>query len=538
MKLLNKVRQQKVLSVTVMLFTLSIGIVIGTLVNSGVNAARGQGAAPDATPLVVPKAAEIGNEFTKLAKKLDASVVYITADYMAKAPTSRGRGRMQPQPDDEDSDGVPDQLRRFFGSPRGGVGPENLPPQALKRVQSGTGFIVDKNGYIITNNHVVANVDHIKVRLHGDTTDYRARLIGTDKETDLAVIKIDPKQPLTPVVIGNSDAVQVGDWSVAIGSPFGLEATVTAGIVSATGRNIEGAEQFQHFIQTDAAINRGNSGGPLLNIRGEVIGINTMIATESGGSQGVGFALPVNMAVRVYNDIIRDGRVTRGSIGVRWDRNPKPEVLKAMGFSGGVLVRDVKKDGPADKAGLQAEDVIIALNGKPVKDGDDLMARVADTPVGNSVMLTVDRDGKAQTFKLTIQDRTQVFADEEQVVGSRRQREDPAKPEVEPGKFGIGVRPASDQEKSATGAKHGVVVTRVESSSFADDIGLAEKDVITSINRKPVSSKEDIVAIQKTLKAGDPVVFRVVRQLGPRNIQTASGSRYDTQYLSGTLPEN
>jgi serine protease Do len=230
--------------------------------------------------------------------------------------------------------------------------------------------------------------------------------------------------------------------------------------------------------------------------------------------------------------------VTRGSIGVRWDRNPKPEVLKAMGFNGGVLVRDVKKDGPADKAGLQAEDVIVALNGKPVKDGDDLMARVADTPVGNSVMVTVDRDGKAQTFKLTIQDRTQVFADEEQVVGSRRQREDPTKPEVEPGKFGIGVRPASDQEKSATGAKQGVVVTRVESSSFADDIGLAEKDVITSINRKPVSSKDDIVAIQKTLKVGDPVVFRVVRQSGPRNIQTASGVRYDTQYLSGTLPEN
>ena len=170
MKLLNKVRQQKVLSVTVMLFTLSIGIVIGTLVNSGVNAARGQSAAPDATPLVVPKAAEIGNEFTKLAKKLDASVVYITADYMAKPSASRGRGRVQPQPDDEDGDGVPDQLRRFFGSPRG-IGPENLPPQALKRVQSGTGFIVDKNGYIITNNHVVANVDHIKVRLHGDTTD-------------------------------------------------------------------------------------------------------------------------------------------------------------------------------------------------------------------------------------------------------------------------------------------------------------------------------------------------------------------------------
>ncbi len=405
-------------------------------------------------------------------------------------------------------------------------------------MQSGTGFIVDKNGYIITNNHVVDNVDHIKVRLHGDTTEYRARLIGTDKETDLAVIKIDPKRPLAPVTIGNSEAVQVGDWAVAIGSPFGLEATVTAGIVSATGRNIDGAEQFQHFIQTDAAINRGNSGGPLLNIRGEVIGINTMIATESGGSQGVGFALPVNMAVRVYNDIIRDGRVTRGSIGVRWDRNPKPEVLKAMGFNGGVLIRDVKAGGPADKAGIQPEDVIIALNGKPVKDGDDLMALVADMPVGTTTTVTVDRDGKSHTFKLTIQDRTQVFADEEQVVGSHRQREDPGKPEVAPGKFGIGVRPTSDQERQAVGAKQGVAVTRVETNSFADDIGLADKDVITSINRKPVSSVDDIIAIQKTLKPGDPVVFRVVRSAGARNIQTSGGARYDTQYLSGTLPEN
>ncbi len=240
-----------------------------------------------------------------------------------------------------------DLFRRFFGNRGGNGGGQALPPQAFRREQSGTGFIVDKNGYIITNNHVVSDsngdsVDHIHVKLHGDTTEYRAKVIGSDRESDIAVIKIEPKRTLTPVMIGNSDGVQVGDWAVAIGSPFGLEATVTAGIISATGRDIPGSQQFQRFIQTDAAINPGNSGGPLLNIRGEVIGVNTMIATQNGGSQGVGFALPINMVVRVYNDIIRDGRVTRGSIGVRWSKDKADTLIKALGFDHGVIVGEVK----------------------------------------------------------------------------------------------------------------------------------------------------------------------------------------------------
>src|SRR5713101_4789102 len=195
MRLLDKMRQQKLLSTTLLLFTLSIGIVIGTLVNTGANAARGQNAAPDATPLVVPKAVEIGNEFTKLAKKLDPSVVNITADYMPKVTTGKNR-RAQPQdPDDGDDDGS-DLFRRFFGQ----QGPQAPPVQ--RREQSGTGFIVDKAGYVVTNNHVVDGVDHIKVKLHGDSAEYRARLIGVDRESDLAVIKIDPKRTLTPVTIG------------------------------------------------------------------------------------------------------------------------------------------------------------------------------------------------------------------------------------------------------------------------------------------------------------------------------------------------
>src|SRR5690349_13716786 len=387
-------RQQKLLSLTLLLVTLSIGIVIGTLINTGVHAAKTQAPAPDASPLVVPNAVQLGNEFTKLAKKLEPSVVYITADYTPRVATENPHKQSNPKQDPgEGNDDGMDLFKRFF---RNGPGAGDLPPRAFRQEQSGAGFIVDKNGYIVTNHHVVSKVDHIKVRLHtSDATDYRAKVIGIDPETDLAIIKIDPKSQLIPVTIGNSDAVQVGDWAVAIGSPFGLEASVTAGIVSAMGRDIGGALQLQRFIQTDAAINPGNSGGPLLNIRGEVIGVNTMIATQSGGYQGIGFALPINMVARVYNDIIRTGKVTRGSIGVEWYKpDNKPELFKALGTNQGVLVSRIQKGGPAEKAGLKVEDIIIAMNGKPVKDGEDLVSRVADTPIGTPATVTVDRDGK------------------------------------------------------------------------------------------------------------------------------------------------
>ena len=237
------------------------------------------------------------------------------------------------------------------------------------------------------------------------------------------MIKIDSKVSLTPVTIGNSDSVQVGDWAVAIGSPFGLEASVTAGIVSALSRDI-GNLQLQRFIQTDAAINPGNSGGPLLNIRGEVIGVNTMIATQSGGYQGIGFALPMNMVARVYNDIIKTGRVTRGSIGVTWNKGNKPDLMRALGANQGVMIDGVKKGGPADKAGMKDEDIIVAMDGKPVKDGDDLVGRVAETPVGTPVNLTVDRGGKHMEFKVTIEDRAEVFKNDPRLAGSQVLPED------------------------------------------------------------------------------------------------------------------
>jgi serine protease Do len=544
MRWFKVMRQQKLLSLSLLLVTLSIGIVIGTLINTGVHAARGQVAAPDASPLVVPSAVQLGNEFSKLAKRLEPSVVYITADYTPKVtenPHSRGQQEEEEQAPGESNgndDGL-DLFKRFFrNGPSGGEPPQ----RAFKQEQSGTGFVVDKNGYIITNHHVIAKVDHIKVKLHGDdNTEYRARVVGIDPETDLAVIKIDPKSPLVPVSIGNSDAVQVGDWAVAIGSPFGLEASVTAGIVSALGRDIGGTSQLQRFIQTDAAINPGNSGGPLLNIRGEVIGVNTMIATQSGGYQGIGFALPINMVARVYNDIIRTGRVSRGSIGIEWDKgDDKPELFKGLGTSSGVLIRTVHKGGPADKAGLKADDIIIALNGKPVKNGEDLVARVSETPVGSTVGVTVDRDSKHMDFNLTVLDRAEVFKDDPRFAALRDEPEvdiSPAKPEENRQyKFGVKLHALTDSERSTMGldAKGGLLVQSVDADSFAEDIGLAEKDVILSINRQPVESVEDVRKIQGTLKAGDAVAFHVMR---PTSGGRGHAPQWTSTFVSGALPK-
>jgi serine protease Do len=532
MEVIKTMRQQKALSLMLLLFTLVIGIVIGTVVNTGVRAARGQQAAPDATPLTIPSPVLLGNEFTKLAKKLEPSVVYITADYTAKITENRGPGGRQNQSDEEgdSSDDPMAPFRRFF---RGG--PNGSMPQHFKQEQSGTGFIVDKNGYIVTNNHVVSKVDHIKVKLHGGDEDYRARIVGVDKETDLAVLKIDARQQLVPVTIGNSDAIQVGDWSVAIGSPFGLEASVTAGIVSALGRDIGGL-QLQRFIQTDAAINPGNSGGPLLNIRGEVIGVNTMIATQSGANQGIGFALPINMVVRVYNDIIKTGRVTRGSIGIRFSR-AKPELMKALGTNHGVLVEEVHKGGPSDKAGLKQDDVIIALNGTQVKDGDDLVGRVADTPIGTPVRITVDRNGKKVDLKVTIEDRAEVFKNDPTFADVRPSPDDEPSRSEATAKFGIKIKPLSDTERDAMSLteKRGVVVVSVDQGSFAEDVGILERDVILSVNRQSVASPDEVRKIQATLKPGDAVAFRIMRT---GNVPDIPGHKraWTSFVLSGTLP--
>jgi serine protease Do len=536
MNLFDKMRQQKLMSTTLMIFTLSVGILIGTLINTQVHAAKGSAVAPDATPLVVPKAVDMGNEFTKLAKKLEPSVVNITVEVTPPKPAEgaqsgqQRRPRRQAQPAPGEGNG-PDPFQDFFGN---GL-QELIPQEQAPHEQTGTGFIVDKNGYIVTNNHVVENGTKIIVKVLGDSYEYRGKVIGTDQETDLAVVKIDASRPLEPVMIGNSDGVQVGDWAVAIGSPFNLEETVTLGIVSATGRGLDPQKAFQKFIQTDAAINPGNSGGPLVNIRGEVIGVNTMIATSKGGSEGVGFALPSNMVVRVYNDLIRDGRVTRGSIGIYFPTEIKPEALKGLGVEHGIIVQSVIAGGPSEKAGLKADDIITGINGQSIKDGDDLMGRVADTPVGNTLILNVDRDGKKVDLKVVTQDRRDLHTGDPETI-SKNEAPEESKPETASGnpvQFGIRLGGADPD-------KHGITVSRVDENSFAEDIGMMERDVITAINRHPVSSADDVRKVQQGLKPGDAVVFRVVRpaQVRPGRARNGAVPAQDenVQYLAGTLP--
>jgi serine protease Do len=349
MSFIAKLKTQKLLSATLLLFTLSIGILIGTLIGTAVRAEKSQIGASDAATLIIPNPVQLSTAFSQLAKQLEPSVVNITATYAPEAgqrPRTRRRGPSPPD-DDEDQDqgqgqgqgGGSDLFHRFFGQDPFGDSPHPF----LHRQATGSGVVVDAHGYILTNFHVVEDASRIQIKFTGDTTEYNARLVGQDPETDLAVIKLESyNRPLVPAKVGNSDGVQVGDWAVAIGSPFGLEATVTAGIISAKGRDIGPDHQLQRFLQTDAAINPGNSGGPLLDIRGQVIGINTAIATDSGGYQGIGFALPINLAATVYNQIVKSGRVTRGSIGIGFDSNQKPETLRVYGSGHGVFVTRVE----------------------------------------------------------------------------------------------------------------------------------------------------------------------------------------------------
>lgn len=525
MSFIKNLRNQKLLSSTLLVFTLSTGIVIGTLVTGSASAQKTEGV-KDAKPLTIPNPTELSTAFTQLAKQLEPSVVYITSTFTPPPEQQSRMQRRRPSPSEEDDEGGMEFFRRFFGQDPFGGFPEGTPFR--RRSASGSGFVVDRAGYILTNFHVVRDANRIQVKFNNDPTEYNAKLIGSDPETDLAIIKVETNKPLTPAKIGNSDGVQVGDWCVAIGSPFGFQASVTAGIVSAKGREISGQEhQLQRFIQTDAAINPGNSGGPLLDIQGRVIGINTAIATESGGYQGIGFALPINMAVNVYNQIIQTGRVSRGSIGIQFQADQNPVLLRALGLDHGVAISEVQAGGPAEKAGLKPEDVIIALDGQPVKDGDDLVNRVSATPVGSEVTVTIMRRGKRQDVKVRIAERSEVFAE---LPAFRRARGSAGGAQSSTSaKFGIDIRPLTQAERDRLELQqNGVMVDNVVPGSFADDIGLLRRDVIVSINGKDVSSVEDVQRIQATLKPGDAVAFRILRGGG-------QGNRWRSLFVAGTL---
>ena len=470
----------------------------------------------------------MSNQFSQIAKQMEPSVVNINTESTIKNPHRRRLQRPGPdqdnpgdQGDNNDQDSpFQDFFDRFFGGPGGDQG--NIRQRSL-----GSGVIVDAKGYILTNRHVVEKADRIRVKLQDENTaspGHDAKVIGTDAETDLAVIKIETDRPLPAAKLGNSDSMEVGDWVLAIGSPFGLQETVTAGIVSAKGRNIVPGRQFQSFLQTDAAINPGNSGGPLVNLNGEVVGINTAILTETSSYAGVGFALPSNTVVQVYNQLIGpEHRVSRGSIGIEFAAQPNPAIAHVYGA--GVTVSNVVAGSPADQAGLKIGDTITAVDGKAVKTGDELVSDIASRKPGSKAKLSFVRNGKQQETTVTIADRSKLFA-------SRLGEEEENQGEEEPkaSKFGITVRSITPDlaDRLNIPAGKGVVVQDVKQGSFAEDVGLNRGDVVLEVNKQPVNSPEDFTKIESGLKSGQDVVFLV----RPRGARAQDG----TIFLAGTLP--
>src|SRR5580698_214977 len=422
---LGRASARRLLFTFIILTTLTAGILIGSVVSHGVKG-KEQVSSADATPLHVPSPQALSNTFSTIAKEVEPAVVNINTESIPKTMSRRGHRAMPQNPDDNgDEDQGEDQgqgqggdnsMQDFFNRFFGGQMPDGMMPQQGPREALGSGFIVDPKGYILTNNHVVDKADRITVKLSTDPEGdpgRPAKVIGVDKSTDIAVIKIESREPLPTIKLGNSDSMQIGDWVLAVGSPFGLQETVTAGIVSSKDRDIgQGtASQFQRFIQTDAAINPGNSGGPLVNMNGEVIGVNTAIYTQSMGYQGVGFAMPSNTVVDVYNQLIGPNhKVTRGWIGIAFQSAMSSATARVYGHGQGVLVSSVDPGGPADKAGLRREDVITTVDGRPVKGGDDLVADISSRHPGASVKIGYVRNGKPETTVLVVGDRDKGLA--------------------------------------------------------------------------------------------------------------------------------
>jgi len=505
--------------------TLALGILIGTVVSSGVKGKEGQKSS-DATPLSVPAPQQLSNAFSQIAKQLGPSVVNINTESTIKTQRRR-RGGQNPDDDDNGGNGgMDDFFNHFFGGPGGQGGPGGGDGSIRER-SLGSGVIVDSKGYIVTNRHVVEKADRIRVRLQDDPpgVQHDAKVIGVDSETDLAVIKIDLDRPVPSAKLGNSDGMQVGDWVLAIGSPFGQVGTVTAGIVSAKGRDIVPGRQFQTFIQTDAAINPGNSGGPLVNMSGEVIGINTAILSETNAYAGVGFSLPSNTVVQVYNQLIGpEHRVARGSIGIQFDAVENPAITRVYGAGSGITVASVVAGSPADQAGLKVGDTITTVDGKKVTKGTELVAEIAARKPGAKVQLGFLRNGKMQDTTVTIADRAKLFA-------ARLNEDDSGNDESTPkqSKFGITVRKLTPEmaDRLDLPSGKGVIVQDVKPGSFAEDINVGRGDVILEVNKQPVNSEEEFAKVESSMKSGQDVVFLV----RPRGSTRQDG----TIFMAGTL---
>ncbi len=516
------------------LATLAVGILIGTVISAEVKGKEGQKS--EVTPLTMPAVQSTDNPlsqaFARIAKQLEPSVVNINTESTIKNPHRRRGGQDQGGGDDEDNGGgMDDFFNRFFGGPGGGGQMPGFggPGDGTIRERSlGSGVIVDSKGYILTNRHVVEKADRIRVNFTDDPpgVKHEAKVIGTDQETDLAVIKVDVDKPLPAAKMGNSDGMQVGDWVLAIGSPFGQAGTVTAGIVSAKGRDIVPGRQFQSFIQTDAAINPGNSGGPLVNLNGEVIGINTAILSETNAYAGIGFALPSKTVVEVYNQLTGpEHKVSRGSIGIMFDAVENPAIARVYGGGAGVPISSVVAGSPADQAGLKVGDTITSVDGKKVSKGSELVADIASRKPGSKVTLGFIRNGKPQDATVTIADRSKLFAAR---LGEDQGNEDENTPK--PSKFGVTVRKVTPEmaDRLDIPAGKGVIVQDVKPGSFAEDVNLARGDIILEINKQPVNSEDDFARIESSMKSGQDVVFLV----RPRGAGKQDGTIFD----AGTLP--
>jgi len=440
----------------------------------GMPAAQAQAQAP------LPSPQDLSRTFISVAKQIKPAVVNI--DIVEKTKTSSFK--------------MPDGFQQIPG----------FPQQPRRQKGTGSGVIISADGFILTNNHVAGDADTITVKL-SDGRELKAKVVGKDKETDLAVIKIDA-QNLPFAKLGDSDKLEQGEWVIALGSPFGLQATMTAGIVSATGRDLGAAAgQFTNFIQTDASINPGNSGGPLVNMQGEVVGINSLIFSESGTSSGIGFAIPSNLATKVYAQLVKSGKVTRGYLGVSL-RPVSPALARTVGYTGtdGALVDDLAKDdSPAGRAGLRSGDVIVEFDGKRVTSPKQLTEMVADTAVGKATNLKYVREGHVDTATIKLGERPSVIGEEEQPG-----KEDP---EEDAGKLGISISSVTPELARSMKLKipTGVVIKRLQPDGPAVEAGLLAGDVIHRVDRTPVSNGQDYARAISSLRGEKEVTLQIER---------------------------
>jgi len=424
--------------------------------------------------------------FTDLAQKAKPGVVNIRTVKIVK-----GGGRV---------------FRHFFGKPFGDndpfkdfFGPDMRqdPQREFKQRSLGSGFIIDRKGYIVTNNHVVENADQIKVKLTNEK-EFDAKIVGRDPKTDLALIKIAASSDLVPLKIGDSDALKVGTWVVAIGSPFGLEQTVTAGIVSAKGRII-GSGPYDDFIQTDASINPGNSGGPLINMKGEVVGINTAIIASG---QGIGFAIPINLADGIIAQLKTSGEVTRGWLGVGiQDLTPELAEYYKVKDKKGVLVTHVFKGDPADKGGIKAKDIIIKIDGKLVPTARELSGTIAGIAVGKKIAILLIRDGKEKTVYIKVAKRK----DDESLVSKETESSNGL------GLMASELTPEIAKQLGFDENEMGVMITGVKPGSKGELAGVRQGDLIKEINRKSVSTLNDYQKKMQKIKKGETIHLLIKR---------------------------